>query len=401
MTLSENQFVAAASLLGQAQLQLEEYAGAYAALLQASTLDPSVLADREFLYSLAKAAIQTAARQNDPSQMNLYAQDGLKHVQSVIEMDGAAESADAFHQRAVAFRLLGSLGMEEGNEKALADLLKATQLDATRKEFQYDLGLTYYQMEEFEKSLEALAKAIELAGPEGYIDALTGRSAVYVRMGRLTESEDVRQDVLNKALADCQAAIAIDPEQTANYFNAGLAHRYLGDLDAAIDDFSKCIELAPAFAEAYLRRGITWYHMGDYGLAEADFEEALMLPIGPDRRLRFWLGLTQATQGDYAAAIKSYNAALTLDPAFAEAHLNRSLAYFQLGDYATAIDGLNKYIRLKPADASGYYHRGVAQARTGKLQEAARSFERARRLDPADQRSIQMLNRVRQRTARR
>jgi tetratricopeptide (TPR) repeat protein len=70
-------------------------------------------------------------------------------------------------------------------------------------------------------------------------------------------------------------AIALDPEDAAAYFNRGLAHESKGEVDRAIADYSKAIEVNPKYAKAYSNRGIAYEKKGDKEQAIADYREAL------------------------------------------------------------------------------------------------------------------------------
>lgn len=399
---SNGQFLEANRLLGMVSLELENYAAAFEFLSRVAQDDETYLDDRQFLYDLGRAAAQAASQSRDPAQASSLAQTAVRHLDKAIDLDGTESWADAFHQRGVAYRMLASLGVVEDFDEAIADLQRAADLDDTKKEIFYDLALTQYELEEYQRALENMTRAIELGGDEEYVAGLVGRSAIYVRMGRISDDPQEREDVFRSAIADCERALAENEDEISAYFNAGLSYRYLQEYDEAIRYFSETIDRAAGFSDGYLRRGITWFYMGDYGLASADFEEGLALPDGDrDRRMHFWLGLTRARQGDYAGAIYAYNTALSLAPNFSEAHLNRALSYLKLGDYATAVEGLNRYIRLKPMEPIGYYHRGIAQAQSGNYDRAVWSLERALRLDPEYERARRMLDRVRPRSARR
>ena len=62
----------------------------------------------------------------------------------------------------------------------------------------------------------------------------------------------------------------------------------------------------------------------------------------------------------YTAAIRHYDAAIELNPEFAEAYNNRGLAYANKGDLALAIADYSKAIELKPDLTYAYNNRGRA-----------------------------------------
>lgn len=84
--------------------------------------------------------------------------------------------------------------------------------------------------------------------------------------------------------------------------------------------------------------------------------------------------------GDSRKAVKDFNAAITLNPAFAEAYYGRGRAYLALGDHVRAVVDLSTAIALKPGFARAYYERGLAYYASGNKFQAERDFRKAAEL---------------------
>ena len=54
------------------------------------------------------------------------------------------------------------------------------------------------------------------------------------------------------------------------YYNRGLVHSKNGELDKAIENYTKVIELKPDYAEAYYNRGGVFLRLGEREKARAD-----------------------------------------------------------------------------------------------------------------------------------
>ena len=63
-------------------------------------------------------------------------------------------------------------------------------------------------------------------------------------------------------------------ELATKYYNRGLAHSKRGELELAIEDYSKAIELKPNYADAYYNRGGAWLRLGERDKAKVDLETA-------------------------------------------------------------------------------------------------------------------------------
>ena len=63
------------------------------------------------------------------------------------------------------------------------------------------------------------------------------------------------------------------------YYNRGLDHSKNGELDKAIQNYTKAIELKPNYADAYYRRSKAWLHLGEWEKAKADMQTASSIGI--------------------------------------------------------------------------------------------------------------------------
>src|SRR5262245_48317152 len=82
---------------------------------------------------------------------------------------------------------------------------------------------------------------------------------------------------LDRAIADYNEAIRLNPKDDLAYSSRGSAWAAKGDLDRAIADFNEAIRLDPKDADTYLQRGLAWKEKGDLVRANADFDQAIKL----------------------------------------------------------------------------------------------------------------------------
>ena len=85
--------------------------------------------------------------------------------------------------------------------------------------------------------------------------------------------------------------------------------------------------------------------------------------------------------GDVKGSIDDNNAAIKINPKFAEAYFNRGNSYAELGDEKAAMKDYNKAIALTPQFAKAYYNRGHLRYKGGDVEAAALDWERAASLD--------------------
>ena len=186
---------------------------------------------------------------------------------------------------------------------------------------------------------------------------------------------------LDSAIQDYTKAIALNPYLAGVYYNRGLAYGEKGDHDRAIQDYDKAIVLKPDYAEAYNNRGIDYREKGDYDRAIQDYSKAIELK--PDFAEAYNnRGNAYGEKGDYGRAIQDYSKAIELKPDYAEAYNNRAIAYGEKGDYARAIQDFDKAIALNPDYAGAYNNRGFAYMAKGDYARAIQDFDKAIALNP-------------------
>jgi tetratricopeptide (TPR) repeat protein len=82
----------------------------------------------------------------------------------------------------------------------------------------------------------------------------------------------------DRAIADYDQAIRLDPNNAVVHFQRGYAYYAKGDDDHAIADYDQTIRLEPAYTAAFTSRGLAYRRKGDTDRAAADFRAALASP---------------------------------------------------------------------------------------------------------------------------
>jgi tetratricopeptide (TPR) repeat protein len=171
--------------------------------------------------------------------------------------------------------------------------------------------------------LEALAPG-EIASSEG--------AAVYIARGDLYAV----QGEVDRAIADYDTAITLDPNRAVAFFNRATALMEKGEIDRALFDFDHAIELDPMDADAHVGRGRAYYQKKDYAAALTDYDAALrLIPDNPEALAE--RGDVHERAGLYDRAAEDYGRLTAIEPGNAKAWNNSCWDRAVLGRLEEAI----------------------------------------------------------------
>lgn len=89
---------------------------------------------------------------------------------------------------------------------------------------------------------------------------------------------------LDSALADCDAALKLAPENAAILDSRAFVKLKTGATDAAMEDYNAALRLAPNLAASLFGRAIAHDRRGEHAAAKADLAEARALAPDIDQR---------------------------------------------------------------------------------------------------------------------
>jgi tetratricopeptide (TPR) repeat protein len=186
----------------------------------------------------------------------------------------------------------------------------------------------------------------------------------------------------DKAVADCDEALTLDPACSMAYDRRAQALTAAGELDRALGDFDQAIRLTPAYGSAYSHRARAWLEKGELDKALADCDAALKrdatLYLAHYYRGRVW-----SRKGAADKAIASFGRALDQNPHYVPALNARGNERFKKSQFAKAEDDYSAAIRLDPKfdRVHLHYNRGSARLHLGDPKQARADFLEALRDD--------------------
>ena len=135
------------------------------------------------------------------------------------------------------------------------------------------------------------------------------------------------------------------------YSNRGEAYWKKGEHDRAIADYDEAIKINPKFAMPYNNRGVVYGAKGEFDRAIQDYDTAIKL-FPKLANAYYNRGLAYAKKGEYDRAIQDHDQAIKLNPKDADAYYNRGNAYENYRNeifITQAIEDYRKALELNPS----------------------------------------------------
>jgi tetratricopeptide (TPR) repeat protein len=192
-----------------------------------------------------------------------------------------------------------------------------------------------------------------------------------------------RAGQMDRAIEDYSRAIALDPSYSKAYVNRGFVFEKISRSDKAIADYDKAVMLNPLDAQTFNNRGAIFEKAGELDKAIADYDKVIELTPGEAQSYNN-RGVVFERMGLYDKAIADYDRAIALNPSNADVYFNRGNAYDEIGRPYKAIADYGKAITLNPDDSQAYNNRGVIFEKIGEYDKAIADFDKAVALNPSN-----------------
>ena len=156
----------------------------------------------------------------------------------------------------------------------------------------------------------------------------------------------------SEALAEFNAALAVDPNQPGIHARAGDCYLRLNRNEEALAAYDKALDLDPGDASLYAQKGVVLGRLGKASESQEMFKKSADLdPRGAGQNF-YNLGVTMYNSGEMDKAADAFKQSIASDPNYAESYylLGISLANDE-ANFPAAVDAFKKYIEIgKRAD---------------------------------------------------
>ena len=212
-------------------------------------------------------------------------------------------------------------------------------------------------------ALEGVGKAdAAMAKYDAAIKADPKLALAYYGRGLLLAT---RERAYNRAIADFDRVLTLDPANTHALIHRGEAYSQVGDFGHALADLNRAIQLDPRDASAFVARGLVQQRRNAIDLALADFDAALKVNPRDQQALRN-RGALQAVLGHQDQAIADFDAVIRVNRNDPYAFFNRGYAHFGKHEYELAVMDYSTALYLDPTMGQAYLNRCLTRTIQGK-----------------------------------
>ena len=246
--------------------------------------------------------------------------------------------------------------------------LKAEQLGAGAKAsfnagwVAEQLGRSAVALEHYEKAYQA--DATYERGLYSYTRLLNGA-------GRQADSLTVHE-----------AYFQADPNNLDAHLSYIEALGNAGRTEDAHAEGSRILLTDPTNVGVYRALSAMYQNLGDFGMAELLSQKAMSMMETEDPGVINNLGVADLVQGDEAAAIERFKAALVLTPNAFEPNINLGFIALNSGDYQLASDSLERASLANPNSLDAKLGLAVAKRGLGEYEDADRLYTEIIKADP-------------------
>jgi tetratricopeptide (TPR) repeat protein len=156
--------------------------------------------------------------------------------------------------------------------RAIKEIDLAIKQDVGNAVLYYKKGTFHLSLNELDKSVIALEKAISI--DDKMIDA-------YINLA----NSKGKQSKFREVISILNEAEKLTNSNAKIYFNRGYAKALVNEVNGAIFDFSKAISLNPGYGQAYILRGRAYMAIGNKNNACSDFNRATELNVPGAREM--------------------------------------------------------------------------------------------------------------------
>jgi len=229
----------------------------------------------------------------------------------------------------------------------------------------YDLGYVCFRTHQIQRSVEALAKSLQLDLNNAEAHKILGLDLTMV--GKFDEAQ-----------RELEQAARLKPDSAEIHYFLGRIHYTRNAFLLAKQEFEQAIRLDPAYMKAYDNLGLTMEGMGDDKAALVNYEKAFELMERQGRQSE-WPYINVCAmynrRNEPARALEYCQKAIAVNPKNDRASFEAARAYMAQQNWEQAAKALQSAIGNNPRYAKYHYVLSTVYRKTGKAAESKKEME--------------------------
>ena len=171
-----------------------------------------------------------------------------------------------------------------------------------------------------------------------------------------------------------EEAVKLDSKNDVAYAKLGAVHDAYGRKDKALANYEKAIAINPEYSSLFAPIGIAYLDKGDVAKAESFLQKSDAAGVD-NADSRFLKGVVLFKQNKNDEALAALNKALELDGRFIDAQYYRGQIFDRNGKSADALASYRKTLEWEPAFTPAAFEIGVMSYNAGDYAGAAAAYE--------------------------
>ena len=197
-----------------------------------------------------------------------------------------------------------------------------------------------------------------------------------LQLAKMPNSSDASSTEIANVAEPVIGSVPSVKKTAAQHLQDGKAFAAKGEFQKAIAEYDLGIKIEPGNGLLYFSRALARERLGQVDEAVRDYDGVILLRVSP-REAHFNRGTLLLNKNEYKPAINDFDAAIALDPKYEVALYNRGLAHYSLKNYFAAQADFNRLIKLQPKHANAYIMRSYVYCAQGLRMSAIKDQQSA------------------------
>ena len=215
-------------------------------------------------------------------------------------------------------------------QKAIEYYEKANRIDMSPVVYQ-DIAECYFELGEYDKALVNVNNALNIDSTD--MSVCSRKANILYEMGEVQSAIDEWTKVLTA-----------HPDFGFGYYRRGWFKEIAGDTEGAIEDESMAIVLVPDYSYSYFCRGDNYLKQGKKELAETDFRKVIEIEDKPEKYV--CIHYAYQALGENDKAIAAMDTIIARNPDDAGKYYDAACLYSRIKDKENALRNIEKSLEM-------------------------------------------------------